>query len=238
MMLGLASLAVLAGGLLRGYAGFGASMFWVASLSLIYAPAEVVPTVLALEVVASLMLLPGAARHVEWHSMSWMLSSTLLTMPAGVLLLTVVPERPMRIVVAVVILLATVATARGVDLAVGGGRRSELVAGALSGVVNGSTGIGGPPAVLFYFSPTRAVAGGRATLVAYFLAMDGAGLVLMAVAGLVDWNVLVHAAVFTPLAVVGVLAGKRLFTRHGERGFRKVVVVVLLTLSVAMLVRA
>ena len=237
-MLGLASIAVLAGGVLRGYAGFGASMFWVASLSLIYAPAEVVPTVLALEVVASLMLLPGAAPHVEWRSMSWMLSSTLLTMPAGVLLLTVVPERPMRVVVALVILLATLATARGVDLAGGGGRRAELVAGAVSGVVNGSTGIGGPPAVLFYFSASRAVTGGRATLVAYFLAMDGAGLALMAVAGLVDWSVLVHAAVFTPLAIVGVAVGKRLFTRHGERGFRKMIVLILLTLSVAILLRA
>lgn len=32
----LASIAVLLGALVRGYTGFGASMFWVVSLSLVY----------------------------------------------------------------------------------------------------------------------------------------------------------------------------------------------------------
>ena len=64
-------------------------MLWVASLSLIYSPASVVPTVLLLEVVASLHLLPGVFNRVEWRSMSLMLLATLITMPAGVALLAV-----------------------------------------------------------------------------------------------------------------------------------------------------
>ncbi len=60
----------------------------------------------------------------------------------------------------------------------------------------------------------------------------------MALYGLVDRPVLVHAALFVPLAVVGIVVGQRLFTRHGVRGFRVVVIVTLLVLAGAMLVRS
>ena len=59
-----AAVAVLLGALVRGYTGFGASMFWVASLALIYPPSGVVPTVLLLEVLASLVLVPSVWREV------------------------------------------------------------------------------------------------------------------------------------------------------------------------------
>lgn len=233
-----ACVAVLAGAVVRGYAGFGASMFWVASLSLIYAPAHVVPTVLVLEVVASLVLLPSVFRQVQWRSMAWMLAATLVTTPLGVALLSVLPARPMRIVVAVAILLATSAMACGFDLSRGRGVRTALTAGGVSGVVNGSTGIGGPPAVLLYFSPGTAAAVGRATLVAYFLGTDASGFGYMAAYGLVDGTVLRHALVFAPLSIVGIAVGQRLFHRLGDRGFRRAVIAVLFALSLTMLLRA
>ena len=234
----MACVAVLAGAVVRGYTGFGASMFWVASLSLIYAPASVVPTVLMLEVVSSLVLLPSVIGHVQWRSMSWMLAATIVTMPFGVALLAVLPERPMRVVVAAAILLATLALVGGVKLAGEPGRRTALTAGSVSGLVNGSTGIGGPPAVLLYFSGDTEAKVGRATLIAYFLATDAIGSIYMALYGLVDMSVLTHAAIFAPLALVGIALGQHVFGRTGGSGFRGVVVTVLLVLSVAMLARA
>ncbi len=237
-MMGFAVLAVLVGAVVRGYAGFGASMFWVASLSLVYPPSTVVPTVLALEVLASLALLRGNTAHVEWRSMSWMLAATAVTTPLGVVLLVMVPEQPMRVVVAAAIGIGTIAMASGVDLSRGGGRGPALTAGAISGVVNGSTGTGGPPAVLLYFSPTRSVEVGRATLIVYFLGTDAVGFFMMWVGGLVDGRVLGYALTLTPLALAGIWAGQWLFRRHGHHGFRGVVVALLLLLSATMLVRA
>lgn len=238
LTLGVAAAAVLLGALVRGYAGFGASMFWVASLSLIYAPASVVPTVLALEVLASLLLLPSVLGEIHWRSMGWMLLGTVLTMPAGVALLSVLPARGMRIVVAVAILVATLALASGLRLAGQPGRWTALAGGSVSGVVNGSTGMGGPPAVLLYFSGATAHDVGRATLIGYFLGTDAIGFAMMAAAGLVDTQVLWHTAVFAPPALAGIAAGKLVFVRTQGRGLRGVVLVLLLALSVAMLVRA
>jgi hypothetical protein len=170
--------------------------------------------------------------------MSWMLAATVVTMPLGVALLSVLPARPMRILVAVAILAGTLALASGVRLARSPGTRAALAAGSVSGVVNGSTGIGGPPAVLLYFSGATEHQVGRATLIAYFLGTDALGFAMMAGAGLVDHRVLLHAAIFAPLALAGIWLGQRRFARSSGARFRTVVLAVLGVLSVAMLLRA
>lgn len=235
--LAIASVAVLVGAVVRGFTGFGASMFWVASLSLLYAPASVVPTVLALEVLASLVLLPAVHREIHWRSMRWLFPSTVLTMPFGVYLLSVVPDGPMRLVVALVILAATITVASGVQLARQTGRGAAVTAGSVSGVFNGATGIGGPPVVLFYLSGTTSNEVGRATLVAYFLGIDAIGFAMMAGIGLVDTAVLMHTALLAPLALGGIALGQVAFRRSGGAGYQGVVIGVLLLLSVGMLVR-
>jgi uncharacterized membrane protein YfcA len=235
--LAVASVAVLVGAVVRGFTGFGASMFWVASLSLLYAPASVVPTVMALEVLASLLLLPAVRRQIHWRSMRWLFLSTVLTMPLGVYLLSVVPDRQMRLVVALVILAATVTVASGAGLARQTGAGAAVTAGSVSGVFNGATGIGGPPVVLFYLSGATSNEVGRATLVAYFLGIDAIGFAMMAGFGLVDTAVLVHTAILAPLALGGVALGQVAFHRSGGAGYQGVVITVLLLLSVGMLVR-
>lgn len=238
ILIAVAAVAVLVGALVRGYTGFGASMLWVVSLSLIYPPVGVVPTVLALEVLASIALLPRILGHVDWRSMRWMLIATAATMPLGVALLTTLPDRQMRLVVAGAILVATVAVASGITPARTPGPRAALTAGSVAGVVNGSTGMGGPPAVLLYFSTAVPAETGRATLIAYFLGTDAIGFAIMAAYGLVDRTIVMHTAVFTPLAMVGIAVGQYAFRRTGGSGFRGVVLTVLIVLSIAMLVRA
>lgn len=229
--------AVLVGAVIRGYSGFGASMVWVASLSLVFPPAAVVPSVLALEVVASIGLLPRVWRDVEWRQMALLLAATLATMPLGVLALTVFPERTMRVVVAVSILLATLALASGVRIRGAPGPGLAIGAGAVSGVVNGATAIGGPPAILLYFSSDAAAHVGRATLIAYFLGTDSAGFAMTAVAGLVTMDVLTRTVALVPVTLIGIWAGQHLFERSGGRGFRSAVLVLLAVLAAGVLVR-
>ena len=65
-------LSVLAGAFVKGNSGFGASMMWVASLSLVLPPHRVVPMVLLWEVGSSLQLLPEVWRKIEWRSLGWL----------------------------------------------------------------------------------------------------------------------------------------------------------------------
>ncbi|MEO7057375.1 MAG: hypothetical protein ABI281_02845, partial [Caldimonas sp.] len=57
---------VLAAGVVRGFAGFGFSALSVAGLALLVSPAQVVPAIFILEVLASLTLLRGIGADIDW----------------------------------------------------------------------------------------------------------------------------------------------------------------------------
>lgn len=219
--LGFALVAVAVGAFVRGYSGFGASMIWVAALSLVYPPAAVVPTVLALEVLASVGLLPRVWRDVEWKQVRLLLVATIATTPVGLWLLGVVDERVMRVLIAVAIIAATLALASGWRLRGSPGPRLALTAGAVSGVTNGAAAIGGPPAVLLYFSGEAGVHVGRATLIAYFLGTDAAALAMLGLADLVGWSdpaggflkadALWRTVLLAPVTLAGIWCGQFVF---------------------------
>ena len=93
-------LAVFAGAFVKGYSGFGASMMWVASLSLVMPPDRVVPMVLLWEVASSLQLLPRVWRKVEWRSLGWLSLGAGIATPLGVLLLASFSTGAIRVFIA------------------------------------------------------------------------------------------------------------------------------------------
>ena len=63
------ALAVFVAGIIRGYSGFGFSMIATTSLTLVLPPVEVIPVVLALEILASASLLPRVWKQIDWKSL-------------------------------------------------------------------------------------------------------------------------------------------------------------------------
>jgi uncharacterized membrane protein YfcA len=229
---------LLIGGFVRGYSGFGASMIWVSGLSLVVAPAVAVPTVLLLEVVASIHLLPKVWRDVHWRSLAWLLAGALVATPFGIMTLARVPADPMRMAIAIIVIIAAVLIWRGFRLETVPGRGAALATGAVSGALNGATTVGGPPVILFFFSSPAGVAMSRASVIAYFLGTDSLASAMAAGQGLVDGTLLLRAAVFLPVVLIGVALGHRRFVTTDAETFRRMVLLLLVTLSAAGLARA
>jgi uncharacterized membrane protein YfcA len=222
----------------RGYAGFGASMITVAGISLVLPPSVVVPAIFMLEILASVTLLPKVWRDVDWASIAPLVAGCLMATPIGIALLARLPEAPVRAVVSAVIVCAAIALWRGRGLKVAPGRGLAFGTGLASGFLNGLAGVGGPPAVLFYFSGPQAAHVGRASVIAYFLFTDLIGVGFAGVGGLVDPRV---AGLFTlaiPPLLVGIWAGNRRFVETDPAAFRRVVLGLLMVLGVVGLVRA
>lgn len=229
--------AVLAAAFVRGFAGFGSSLLWVASLTLVLAPAEVVPMVLLLEVAASAGLLPAVWRQVHWRSLAWVVAGMAVATPFGVGLLLLLEADRLRLAIGVVVLAAVPLLWRGARTAGPGGPLPALSTGIVSGLLNGATAIGGPPVILFYFS-SAAVAVGRASIIAYFLLSDSLGAVLMASQGLLTQPVLLRWAVFLPLVGLGLWLGNRRFLKTPPATFRRLVLALLAAIALALIARA
>ena len=230
--------AVFVGGVARGYTGFGSSMIWVTSLTLVMPPASVVPVILMLEVLASLHLLPRVWAAVQWPTVWPITVAAWAATPLGVWLLAKASPPLMQAAISGVVLVATALLWRGHVLSRSPGMAATIAAGVVSGVLTGSTSAGGPPVVLFYFSTPAAIGVQRASLIAYFLASDAVGAGVAALAGLVTTDSLLRVGLFLPAMLLGTALGSRQFLGAAPQAARRVALCLLLTLGLAGLVRA
>jgi uncharacterized membrane protein YfcA len=229
---------IVLGGVVRGFGGFGASMVWVIGLSLVLPPATAIPTAFVLEVLASVQLLPSVWRQVHWRSLRWLLAGAVIGTPVGIWLLTVVPVAPMRILLACAVLAAAAGMASKYRAAVLPGPAATTVVGGVSGVLNGAFAMGGPPAILMYFSSPGAAAAGRATLVVYFLGTDLWATATAVAGGLITGPLIGQIAVLFPVSLVGVAGGSWLFKRTPSADSQRYALWLLAALSGAVLAQA
>jgi uncharacterized membrane protein YfcA len=239
MFLRIFSVVVVAlAGYVRGYGGFGFSMITVAALSLVMPPERIVPVVLILEVGASSFLLPGAWPSVDWRVLWRMLVGVVAGIPLGVWLLGSVPPAPMKMALALIIFTLALLLRQGIVLKRQPGCPAIAAVGVTSGILNGAAAIGGPPAVLFFFSSPVGAAISRASLIAYFLVTDILAAGTCAVAGIMSIDHVREALILSIPMIAGLSFGKRAFTQTSEDRFRRRVLLYLMFLSLLTLVRA
>ena len=195
--------AVLLGAFIKGYTGFGSSMVWVTSLSLVLPPLEVVPMVLMFEVITSIRMLPQVWREVEWRSLWLLMLGTSVATPLGIYALAAIPADALRMALAITVFAAAVLIWRGFALARAPGKASTVGVGLLAGFLNGSMAIVGPPVILFYFATPLGVAAGRASMVTYLLGTDAIGTGLFALNGLIGPAMLWRTVLFVPVLLLG-----------------------------------
>ncbi len=224
--------------IVRGFSGFGFSMIAITALSLVYAPAEIVPSIFMLELAASLNLLPSIWKDVHWSSLGPLTLGCLIATPIGVWFLAHIAPAPMQLALAIFVLIATGLLALGHRFKGMPGPVASTVAGAASGLSNGAFGIGGPPVILFYFSSPAGAAAGRASLTAFFLATDVIGLANQSYQGLITWAGFTRAALWLLPLVIGVWVGARSFKSVDQALFRKAVLALLAVMAVAIGVKA
>jgi len=238
LLLGYVALCILAAFVVRGFSGFGSSMIAVSALTLVMPPADVVPTMFALEIVASVGLLPSVWRAIDWRSLVWIAGGCMAATPVGLAVLARAPENLMRAAVSAVVVLAALTLLKGFVVRATPGPAATFGVGCLSGLLNGSTAMAGPPVVIFYFSSARAVERGRASLIAFFVATDLYALLLARVEGLLDARAVVLGLYALPFVALGIWLGHRRFIVTEPHRFRLVVLWILAALGMAGLVLA
>lgn len=223
--------------LARGFSGFGFSAILVTSWSIVTEPARAIALALVLEVTASIFQAFSVWKDIPWRRVTFLLGGAAIGTPAGVAILSYVPLPNMRIGIAIFVILATAALLQGwklkkkaTDLGSGG-------VGILSGIANGSTGMGGLPVALFLTADGDNPARIRAAVVAYFFFLDIIGLYFLTRSGLTDVNSIGLAAMSLPILLIGMALGSRQFISATPEQFRRVTLIMLASLAVIGLAR-
>jgi len=117
----------LVAGLMRGFAGFGSAMLMAPIFAILFGSADMVVTVVAIELVVSVQLFPQVRRHADWHVLTPMSIAACAAMPLGVWLLASVDKNTIVTVVSAVIVAFVVLMWTGWKYT---GRRSAAAANA------------------------------------------------------------------------------------------------------------
>lgn len=219
--LALAALIGAVAGVIRGITGFGGAMVMTPPLALLLGPLAAVPMVLLLESVVAAPMLVQLRHLVRWRLIGPIILAACLALPLGTLvLLSVDPEVMRRVIAAVVIVFCLLLL---LGWRYGGTRRisTGLGIGAASGLMTGATGMGGPPVILYLLAGPDPIDVSRANLTYFVGAITLAGVVSVAIGGLLDALALWLAAVLAPGYYLGMVAGMRLFSRFNDTRFRR-----------------
>ena len=237
---------VFIGGVARGFSGFGFSALCVSGLSLLLSPAQVIPPIFILEILASLTLLRQSLKQADFAWLSWLLWGNALCIPLGIAMLNFVPEIYLRLLIGAILVVLVGVQLRGLQWHGAPTRLLRLLTGLVSGLVNGLTAMGGlVVAAMMSATPLSPVAM-RATLVLLFFLGDLYALLCAAVmpvstavgAPLLGWGAL-YMALFMALPMLGGMAvGQRFFTQTTPQQFRRLVLRLLMLLAVITVARA
>jgi hypothetical protein len=231
LTLGYGTLCVFLAAIVRGYSGFGFSLLAITAMTLVISPRDIVPSIFMMEIAASLHLLPGVWREVNWKATGLLLAGCLVATPVGVWLLATIPPAPMQVAISVFVLIAAVLLARGFALRTMPGRAATVATGAAAGLCNGAFGMAGPPVVLFFFSSPAGVSVGRASLIAFFIGTDSMGLGFQLRRGLIGMDDVWRALLFLPPLLAGIWLGARSFRGADPAVFRRWVLRILMVIA-------
>ena len=223
-----------AGGL-RGFSGFGAALVLAPVGSLIVGAHVAVPAIILSMFVTTAQLFAPTWRHVRWSDQLALSLSGCIGVPAGVALLVFLDPELMRRGISVLTVLLALFLMTGWRSGHPPTRLGAASVGGLGGVLSGSTSLGGPPVVAYLLAGPGSAAQTRASLIYYFAFTQLASLIAFWIGGLMNWEVLVTAAVIAPSLVAGTWGGMRLFHLASERIFRLAALTIMLLVGVSTL---
>lgn len=207
-----ATCVVAVGASIQGVMGFGLGLVGAPLLALLNP--DLVPGPLLFAVLPLTVLVARRERgSLDFHGVRWALAGRVPGTIAGSLAVAALPERPLAVMLGLLVLLAVSISVAGWHVRPTTG--TLLTAGAVSGFMGTATSIGGPPIALLYQRQSGPEL--RATLAAYFVVGGMVSLAALAWAGEFGLDELRAGAVLLPGMLVG-FYGSGALARFIDRG--------------------
>lgn len=234
-----ASLILLLGAFVQGVTGFAFSLLSLPLLTLLAPAEEAVPVLSVFGLVVNLMVFLSVPRAAKPLMFLPLYAAGLVFTWPGILLLEVLPDRPVRIVIGALVLATALACLA--KRSVSEPRRKRLalaLTGTASGLMNGLTTFSGPPVIVFLAGTDVGRDEFRANLSLYFLVLNVFMVPMLVSRGLLTPALWGDIARLAPFVLAGSLAGSLVARRIDRVLFRRMVLILLAALGLMAVVTA
>ncbi len=231
-----AALVIAIANFILGLLGFGNGLVAMALLPFLMSPVAAIAVLTIYTIVFSLAIFVPLRHHVSPVPVLDMLAGTVLGVPIGVWILTVLPIATLKRLIGgtlLVVVLLEWARLSPTRLA---GRTWSVGAGVLAGVAGAAVGTPGPPVIMYCAAQGWSPRTIKANLQAFFVVNQIAILAAYWWAGVLDGEVWRLAASFALPGAAGTALGMLLFDRVDPGRFRQLVFGMLLVAGLSLLV--
>ena len=231
----LVGFGMLVAGYVRGYSGFGFAALVMSFAALVTDPFPFVPVVILADIAMTLGQARGIWRFVDWRRVMALFAGALVGVPAGVVAIQWLGVEVGRAILSLFVLAMCGLLLRGFHIP-----PQPIVphaaVGVVSGIANGAA-VGGLPVAVFFTAQNIPPVLFRATVIAYFTALDLWSLPVLWQAGLIGRDSFVATALGLPFMLIGLWLGGRRFNATSPQDFRRFAILMLAVLSALGLVR-
>ena len=224
--------------IIRGFNGFGFSATCISGFSFILPAIEIVPIILALEVIISIFMVPYVWNKIDWNFVFKLLIGITIGSPIGLYLLKYLPSDVTHISVCVLVIFFSFLLIKGYENKKIDNSYTKMFTGIISGTLNGLTTLGGMPIALFLLVTSIQPAVIRGSLAALFFLTDIYAFVLSSMVGIVDITTIYRTLPLIIILPIGVYIGDKFFVKSKEKTYRKVVFYFLIFISIFGVFRA
>lgn len=220
--------AALLGGTISGLTGFGFGLVVVPILLMLFPPATVVVLSKGLGVASGVPILLADWRLARARLIAPLFIPALVGLGLGAAILTRSNASLIKLAAGLTVVVFALIVLRGMVIPGIRSRVAPMVVGFASGVLGTSTGMPGPPAVLYLTDKNLEPRVFRVSIMLYFFTVDIVGVALVVRVGAVGWREFGIAALLLPFALIGRRIGQRFLPRVDQAQFRRITLVLLI----------
>ena len=199
--------------IIRGFNGFGFSATCISGFSFILPAIQIVPIILALEVIISIFMVPYIWNKIDWKFVFKILLGIIIGSPIGLYLLKYLNPETTHLSVCFLVIFFSILLMKGYSNQEINNNYGKILTGIFSGTLNGLTTLGGMP-------------------VALFLLTDVYAFILSSFAGIVNMTTIYRVIPLILILPIGVFIGNKFFIKSKEETYRKVVFYFLIFISI------
>ena len=218
--------------IIRGFNGFGFSATCISGFSFILPAIEIVPIILALEVIISIFMVPYIWNKIDWRFVFKILIGIIIGSPVGLYLLKHLNPETTHLSVCLMVIFFSILLMKGYSNQKINNDYGKIFTGIVSGTLNGLTTLGGMPVALFLLITNIQPAVIRGSLAALFFLTDIYAFILSFFAGIVDITTIYRIIPLIIILPIGVFIGNKFFIKSKEETYRKVVFYFLIFISI------
>lgn len=226
-------ISILLASFIQGVTGFGFALIAVPLLSFFIPELRnITPIIVICSLITNIIIVYKSRSHIDFKRIMYLVIFAIIATPIGTYMLICVNVKILKLIIGIVSVITAFFMIKDFKIKIKNERISYGVVGVLSGILNGSAGLSGPPIVLFLTNQNTEKDVFRANLTFFGLITNVFAVILFCSEGIINVSVLHFTIVYLLALVIGALVGIVVSAKINEHIFRNITILLIALLGV------